>query len=371
MGASPTTLPQLPGYRIVRELGRGGMAVVYLAIQEAFGREVAVKIIDGSALADPAFSLRFERESRIVGRLHHPNIIQVYDVGEHGDSHFLAMERITGGDLEVRIREGIDVADSLRVVREIARALDYAHGKGVIHRDIKPENILFREDGSAVLTDFGIARNTEGDTQITVLGSVVGTPYYMSPEQVAGETLDGRADLYGLGVVFYKALTGQVPFDGDSPVDIGLKHVRDPVPTLPRRYASMQPLLDRLLAKTRDERFQTGAEIIAALDDWEANNELPGAVAHSEVVTPAILARARERARHGGRLPAPPVTPVAAGVNGTQGASHWLAAGIGLALILGGILWWVLDPFADGSAVEAVPDALPGTAMPSTMPADD
>ncbi|MEE4381417.1 MAG: serine/threonine-protein kinase, partial [Pseudomonadales bacterium] len=135
-------LPQLPGYRIVRELGRGGMAVVYLAIQEAFGREVAVKIIDTEAAADPAFRKRFARESRIVGRLNHPHVIQVHDVGEHEGRQFLAMERITGGDLEDRIADGIDCAEALRVVREIARALDYAHGKGVIHRDIKPENIL-------------------------------------------------------------------------------------------------------------------------------------------------------------------------------------------------------------------------------------
>ena len=335
-------LPQLPGYRIVRELGRGGMAVVYLAIQEAFGREVAVKIIDLEAAADPAFRQRFARESRIVGRLNHPHVIQVHDVGEHEGRQFLAMERITGGDLEDRIGDGIDCADALRVVREIARALDYAHGKGVIHRDIKPENILFREDGSAVLTDFGIARNADGDTQITVLGSVVGTPYYMSPEQVAGETLDGRADLYGLGVVLFKALTGRVPYDGDSPVDIGLRHVRDAIPDLPKRYASLQPLVDRMLAKTRDERFQTGAELVAAVDAWEADHEMPGAVSHSELVPPEIVARARARARNGGRLPEPPAQATGPGPSALQ----WLALGVGLALVLGGLLLFFLgsDP---------------------------
>ena len=150
------SVPEIPGYRLVRELGRGGMATVYLAIQEKFDREVAIKIMDRELLHDETFSKRFQRESQIVAKLNHPHIIQVYDVGLVDENHYLSMELITGGELNDRLDSGLEVREAFRIIREIARALDFAHSKGFIHRDIKPENILFREEGSAVLSDFGI-----------------------------------------------------------------------------------------------------------------------------------------------------------------------------------------------------------------------
>lgn len=274
--------PQVPGYRIIRELGRGGTATVYLAIQEKFDREVAVKILDAAVDQDQSFSARFQRESRIVSKLSHPNIVQVYDVGLHEGRHYLAMELLTGGELNDRLDAGLALPDAFRAIKEIAKALDFAHSKGFIHRDIKPENILFREEGSAVLSDFGIARDVDSESQITTIGSVVGTPYYMSPEQVTGEKLDGRADIYSLGVVFYKALTGEVPYDGDTALDIGMRHIKDPIPRLPSQIARFQPLVDKFLAKAPIQRFQTGADAVRALEEAERREPLPEHIAKTE-----------------------------------------------------------------------------------------
>ncbi len=274
--------PQIPGYRIIRELGRGGMATVYLAIQEKFDREVAVKILDEAIDEDQTFNARFQRESRIVSKLSHPNVVQVYDVGLHQRRHYLAMELLTGGELNDRLEAGLSLSDAFRVIKEIAKALDFAHSKGFIHRDIKPENILFREEGSAVLSDFGIARDVDSESQITTIGSVVGTPYYMSPEQVTGDKLDGRADLYSLGVVFYKALTGEVPYDGATALDIGLRHIKDPIPRLPSHLARFQPIIDKFLDKSPARRFQSGAEAVKALEEAERRGPLPQSVARTE-----------------------------------------------------------------------------------------
>ncbi len=342
--------PQIPGYRIVRELGRGGMASVYLAIQEKFEREVAIKILDLDADNDAAFHARFQRESRIVSKLSHPHIVQVYDVGIHQGRHFLAMELLTGGELNDRLHEGIAPAEAFRVVKDIARALDFAHDKGFIHRDIKPENILFREEGSAVLSDFGIARGVSGeghDTKLTTIGSVVGTPYYMSPEQVTGDHLDGRADLYSLGVVFYRALTGKVPFEGDSAMDIGLRHIKDPVPRLPRHLSRLQPLIDRFLEKSPARRFQSGAEVVEAMEEFERREPLPGLVPDAEL-HPASSGSGRRISRSVTPVDVPPerphpsVTRVTTVRGGQAMASlRWLAAGIVVAVLTGGIMLYL------------------------------
>jgi len=265
------------------------MATVYLAIQEKFDRQVAVKVMDPELLHDETFSARFRRESRIVAKLNHPNIIQVYDVGLATNRHYLVMELVTGGELNDRLEQGLDVSTAFRVVKEIARALDFAHGQNFIHRDIKPENILFREDGSSVLSDFGIARGMDNETQITTLGSVVGTPYYMSPEQVTGERLDGRSDIYSLGVVFYKTLTGKVPYDGDSALNIGIRHIKDPLPKLPSGLAKMQPLIDRFMAKMPAHRYQSGAEVVEALEAYEKKNAMPSSVARTEIIDSNVV----------------------------------------------------------------------------------
>jgi hypothetical protein len=258
---------KIPGHRIVRELGRGGMARVYLAVQKSMDREVALKVMLPSLIdTDPSFGKRFLREARIVAKLSHPHIIAVYDVGVAGAYHYFTMEYHTGGDLRARIREGMAPRQAFTVARQIAAALAFAHTKGYVHRDVKPENVIFRHDGTAVLTDFGIARGDEVQTRMTAIGSVIGTPHYMSPEQAQGGEVDARADLYSLGVMLYEMLTGNVPYAGGSALAIGIKHLKEPVPPLPPTLSAYQPLLNKLLAKKPEERFQRGEEIVAALD---------------------------------------------------------------------------------------------------------
>ena len=203
---------EIPGYRLLRQLGRGGMATVYLAIQESVDREVALKVMSPALLADPSFGERFLREAKIAARLHHRHVVGIHDVGRSGDSHYIAMEYLAGGPVLGKDGQPRAVPFALRVIREIALAINYAQQKGFIHRDIKPDNILLRDDGSAALTDFGIARANDSSTRMTRTGAVVGTPHYMSPEQARGRPIDGRSDLYSLGVVLYEMLVGRVPY---------------------------------------------------------------------------------------------------------------------------------------------------------------
>lgn len=256
---------EIPGYRVVRVLGKGGMATVYLAVQQIFERHVALKVMSTSLAEDPSFGQRFLREARIVSQLVHPNIITVYDVGVHDNAYYLSMEYIAGPDLK-QAREQLSLAQKIQIVLDIARALDFAGRKGYVHRDIKPENILLRRDSySAVLMDFGIARAAETDLSVTQTGMALGTPHYMSPEQAKGQTVDHRSDLYSLGVVFYYLLVGSVPYHADSAVAIGIKHITEPVPVLPQYLRGLQPIIDSLMAKSPEDRYQNAAELITEL----------------------------------------------------------------------------------------------------------
>ncbi len=262
---------QIPGYRIIRKIAQGGMSTVYLAIQISVGRVVALKVMSPTLNGDPAFSERFQREANIVGQLSHPNIVSIYDIGRHESLNYIAMDYLPGGSVHDRMMTGLTAEEALRVTREIASALDHAHEKGYIHRDIKPENILFRADNSAVLSDFGVAKGMIGVSRMTNVGQVVGTPHYMSPEQTRGKPVDGRSDLYSLGVVFYEMLTGSVPFQGEDAVAIAIKHLSAPVPRLPVHYQGYQKIVDRLLEKDPDKRFQSGRELVNAIEAQEVN----------------------------------------------------------------------------------------------------
>ena len=256
----------IPGYSIARKLGQGGMASVYLATQHSFERDVALKIMSPLLNSDPSFAARFKREARIVAQLSHASIVPVFDVGEHQSCHYLSMEYLSGGDLKQRLLQGEhDLSLALNVCIALSGALDVAHRKGFVHRDIKPENVLFREDGTPVLTDFGIARALDSGRSMTLAGMLVGTPDYMSPEQVKGLELDGRSDLYSLGIVFFEILTGGVPFKADSNLSVALKQLGEPLPALPAEYAAYQEFLDCLTAKDREQRFASGAEVVRAL----------------------------------------------------------------------------------------------------------
>jgi TolB-like protein/tRNA A-37 threonylcarbamoyl transferase component Bud32 len=261
----PTDVPEIPGYRVSRLLGRGGMAEVWLAVQESLGREVALKLLLPSLARDPAMSERFLREGRIAARLDHRHIVSVYDVGIHAGQPYLAIEYLPGGPVSVDAPCEPGVA--LDVLRQIALALDHAHREGVVHRDIKPENILRRKDGTYALADFGIARTLDvGSSRLTQEGIAVGTPHYMSPEQLQALPLDGRADLYSLGVVLFQLLTGKLPYTGTDGVPVGMQHIHTPIPRLPESLSRYQPLIDSLLAKQADLRPQTGADLARRID---------------------------------------------------------------------------------------------------------
>jgi serine/threonine-protein kinase PpkA len=264
---------EIPGYKIIRTLGVGGQATVYLAIQQGFDREVALKVMSPALAADPTFGERFIREAKIVAKLSHKSIVTVYDVGESGNFFYLAMEYMPGGDLKTKIAEGVKTRECLAIIGKLAKALNFAHQKGYIHRDVKSENILFDEDGEPVLTDFGIAKASNSSTQMTQTGKLIGTPEYMSPEQCRGKPVDGRSDLYSLGVILFEMLTRQVPFTGEDSVAVCIKHVTKPLPQLPARLKHMQWLLDSLLAKDPAKRFQSGNELATAIINFDKTGQ--------------------------------------------------------------------------------------------------
>ncbi len=272
-----------PDYTIVRELGRGGSAAVYLAVQKSLNRRVALKVLHGYA-ADQGE--RFLREGRIVARLNHPAIVPVYDVGRipDSDSYFMSMEYLEGGSLRDRLPE-FTLADLFRTLDQICTALTCAHDQGFVHRDVKPDNILFRTLEEALLADFGIARQTDSLTQMTVTGAMLGTPDYMSPEQVAGEAIDARADLYSLGVVLFEALAGFRPFQGDNVLSTGLQHLTVQPEPLPKNVQRFQPLLNRLLAKKPADRVASAEalrlELARLRDTWSADLDSPLETLHT------------------------------------------------------------------------------------------
>lgn len=270
------TMEAIPGYTIVRPLGRGGMAMVYLAVQESLGREVALKILSPSQ--DDTAGERFLREARIAANLHHPNIVPIHDFGVHEGVAYIAMAYEPGGTISPMAGERLEPRAALRLVRDIAGALEYAHGRGVVHRDIKPDNILRRADGAAVLMDFGIARLIQGASQLTAEGTSVGTPHYMSPEQLRGEKVDGRSDIYSLGVVLWQLLTGELPYTGADAWAIGTQHMSADVPRLPPALAHLQGLVDALMAKKAGARIQTGAELVQRIDGLLSTSVPPATV---------------------------------------------------------------------------------------------
>lgn len=265
---------QIPGYTLIKKINSGGMATVYLATQHSVGRTVALKIMKPSLDQDPEFHQRFQREATIIGQLSHPNIIPIYDIGRHEKFNYISMEFLSKGSLDEKITNGMTTNIALKITLAIAAALEHAHSKGYVHRDIKPENILFREDNSPVLTDFGIARTIKSKANMTQVGTVIGTPYYMSPEQAKGEISDGRSDLYSLGVVLFEMLIGERPFHADSSLALGIKHIHEQAPKLPLPLFSLQPIMDRLLAKKPEQRFQTARELIDSLEPLASNGSL-------------------------------------------------------------------------------------------------
>ncbi len=258
-----------PDYEIGAEIGKGGMAVVYQAQERALEREVAVKVLPLSLSFDNEFVERFEHEARTAAQLEHPNIIPIYRVGRRGRVCYLVMKLLRGHSLSAVLKQRgkLPPAEISRLLVEVGSALGYAARRGVVHRDIKPDNILFDEHGHAVVTDFGIAKASSGPN-LTVTGRTIGTPHYMSPEQARGQSVDGRSDIYSLGIVGYQCLVGMVPFDGDDSYSIGYQQIMAPLPAPYLRTAAERELFQlirRMVAKNPGDRFANADELAAAL----------------------------------------------------------------------------------------------------------
>ena len=258
----------IPGYRVERELGEGGMARVYVAIQESLDRPVAMKVLSSDLVSDQEFCARFLREGKTLARVSHPNVVRIIDCGEHNGVFFMTMELMPGGTLTDRLEAGeLRVGESIEIVKRIASALEWSHGKGLIHRDVKPANVLFSEDGSPVLGDFGIAKTLRQDTtQMTALGVAIGTPTYMSPEQASAKELTPKSDQYSLGVMLFEMLTGKPPYEGKSAFDVASKHIQASVPELPANVRHFQHVINRMMAKDPALRYDTMEELAMALD---------------------------------------------------------------------------------------------------------
>jgi hypothetical protein len=266
---------QVPGYRIIRRLGMGGMATVYLAIQESLKRPVAVKVLASERAPSDEMVRRFEHEARTIARLDHPHIVSIFDVGRTSTGQiYYTMPYLPNGDLAARnLRD--HPRRVLEVMRALTEALACAHDKGIVHRDVKPENVLFDKLDRPLLADFGIALSNAQHTRMTREGATIGSSGYMSPEQARGHPLDGRSDFYSLGVVCYELLTGEMPFQGTDALAVALAHIEKPVPRLPVTRRIWQPLIDRALAKLPDARFQSAEELLAALAVVERRLQTP------------------------------------------------------------------------------------------------
>jgi len=263
---------QVPGYKIQKKMGQGGMATVYLAVQESFGRNVALKIMSSELGADDVWARRFIHEAKVVAQLSHPNIVPVFDVGTYQGRFYISMELLKGGNLDDKIAKGLSIAEVVKIIVGVAAGLDFAGEKGFVHRDIKPDNVMFREDGSPVILDFGIVKQMgaggSGD-KMTQTGTIVGTTAYMSPEQAMGKDLDQRSDIYSLGIMMYELLAGRTPFQGDSAVEVLMKHVTEPPAPLPDFVSIFQPIIDKTLAKNREDRYGRAREMIEHIQELE------------------------------------------------------------------------------------------------------
>ncbi len=263
-------LPQIPGYEIERQLGRGGMATVYLAKQVSLDRPVAIKLMAPEAGRDESMAQRFESEARVIAKLEHGSIVGIHEVGRAADGRlFYVMPFLPNGDLAHR-----DLAQDelgiVQVLRALLEALGYAHARGVVHRDVKPENVLFDAQDRPRLADFGIALSPRpGNPRITSDGLTLGSSGYMSPEQARGERVDGRADLYSVGVLAYELLSGDMPYRASDPLALAIMHAQDPVPRLPPSRRHWQGLIDRAMAKRPEQRFRNAAAMLRALDHVE------------------------------------------------------------------------------------------------------
>ncbi|MCB0191843.1 MAG: protein kinase [Anaerolineae bacterium] len=365
-GSSPLIGRTLGNYQIVEQIGQGGMATVYKAFQFTIDRYVAVKVLPSQFARDPNFVKRFEYEAKAIATLEHPHILPVHDFGADGDLYYMVMRYVEGGTLSDLMGQPLPYERIVQYVGDVARALDYAHRQGVVHRDIKPSNMLIDQHGEILLTDFGIAKIMEGAnaTQLTATGNIIGTPAYMAPEQAQGAKVDGRSDIYSLGVVLYELLTGQPPYQAETPFAIALKHISEPLPP-PRKIKSDIPeafeqVVLKSMAKEPEHRFATAAQMAEALQAALKASESPSATP-----LPFISTIPDEEATQLGQLPldkrsgteavrSPSQTQAEASAKPANNARVMMVVGGGILVLLLlalGIGAWFLA--ADGDGDEA------------------
>jgi serine/threonine protein kinase len=288
------TTPTIPGYRIVRTLSEGNRAHVYLAEQQSLQRLVALKVLSFAMSDNEASRKRVIEEGKAAARLTHPNLLSVFDIGEADGRHFIATEYVSGGTMRDRLSNGaLEIDKVLSIARDLTTGMKFLHSQGFLHRDIKPTNVFFREDGTALLGEAGVARAVSGKTPENEQVAF-GSPHYMSPERAQALPSDGRSDQYSLAVVIWEALTGKPPFDADDPFQVAIKHISEPVPALPLALAPMQPILGRCLAKQAEQRFASAGELLAAIDQLiaaRAGAQNTNAPVMTEVVKPVLAPR--------------------------------------------------------------------------------
>ena len=350
-------------YELREELGRGGMATVYRAYDPLFEREVALKILKQELLENVHLRERFERETKIIARLEHAAIVPVYDVGNDNNQLFFVMRYMAGGSLVERIQDrSLSLSEIAHIIQRVAAALDYAHNKGVIHRDLKPGNILFDEYNNAYISDFGIAKLTHASVKLTNSG-IIGTPTHMSPEQAMGEEVDGRSDIYSLGVILFEMLSGKTPYEATTPLGMAFKHASDPVPHIlkinPNLPEGIEMVIEKVMAKNRDERYKSGTEFANAFI-----TTMPGVLpADANLVTPPPPAP---------KAITPPLTPPSAAPT-HQPISRFGIPGVFIVLTLAAFAFWgyprfinSIQPTPQPATVTSAPPTSTSTSLPAT-----
>jgi serine/threonine protein kinase len=319
-------------YRLEARIGAGGMSTVYRALDETLQRPVAVKLMNREVASDSDQLERFRREARAVAQLSHPHIVGVIDAGEDEGRPYIVFEYVEGETLKERIRRQgrLPITEAVAYAIEIARALGAAHARHIVHRDVKPQNVLIDEEGSAKVTDFGIARVLD-EEGLTADGRVLGTTDYVSPEQALGQPVTGQSDLYSLGVVLYEMLSGEVPFKGDSQVAVAMKHVREELPDVqtkrPEVSAALAAVVETATAKHQEDRYANDAELIADLEDVLAIETARAGSATGEVTSVLRTLPSQTQRRVPFRVRHPLITLLAAllVVVALGGGATWLA----------------------------------------------
>ncbi len=343
---------EVPNFELLEEIGRGGMARVYLARQLEPKRQVAMKIVSPGASHDEAFMQSLKLEGDMAAQCNHPNIVTVYACGVIDHHYYLAMEHLGDGDLTKKIEQGVSEQEALKIMSQMASALEEAHSMNLLHRDIKPENIMFHNSGRAVLVDFGIAKESDTESNFTKAGAVVGTPHYMSPERATGKPTDARSDLYALGVVFYEMLTGKKLYEGADTFAISYAHVYEPIPLLEGPLAKHQALLNKLVAKDPEDRFQNASALLEALERPETLPAADPSTNATMAVSPSELASSPAAA------PAASATPEQTEPQAKSGLSMPVIGAIAATLILVAVAAFVFLGSDSGGSATASGDNL-------------